>query len=279
LYTRNGVTTVTHIDPRRIRLDSVARTDIYDAVIITPSTWALQMSINFENFDAGLIPFNVRDSVAMSHWITSCKVFFPLTRRYWEPPPGGTDPVIPQTLVSDTFIQGVYGYGVTTRAFSDPGVLLASYTWEDDANKLLASTSDEALARRCLKKLDDILVESRNRPISPYVNRDHPSVIFWAKQPTYRGCAKLTRSRSWEYDYALLRYNQDHGAKSGLYCCGEAYSVEGGWTEPALRMALDAVIHLSHNTGAQFVSGFKYSDFPRYANWNPMETTHVRPRF
>ena len=269
LYTRNGVGTITRLSDGKVRLDSIARSQDYDAVIITPSTWALQMSINFEGFDASVMPFNVQAAVAMSHWITSCKVFFPLTRRYWEERKPNGDPFIPQTLVTDTFIQGVYGYGVTTKAFSDPGVLLASYTWEDDANKLLASTDDEALAHRCLAKLDDILTQSRNRPISPYVNRDQPSVISWAKMPTYRGCAKLTRSRSWEHDYSLLRYNQDHSAKSHLYCAGEAYSVEGGWTEPALRMAIDAVVHIAKNTKAKFVSGFKLSDYPRYSSWNP----------
>lgn len=270
LYTRNGVRTITCLADRKLRIDSAAKPpDDYDAVIITAPTWALQMSINFEGFDAHLMPFSVRDSVAVSHWITSCKVFFPLTRRYWEERKVNGDPVIPQVMVTDTFLQGVYGYGVTTKAFADPGVLLASYTWEDDANKLLASDSDEMLARRCLRKLDDTLARSRNRPISPYVRRDQPTVIFWAKQPTYRGCAKLTRSRSWEHDYALLRYNQDHSRGSGLYCCGEAYSVEGGWVEPALRMALDAVIHLAHNNGAKFVGGFNYSDYPRYSSWNP----------
>jgi tryptophan 2-monooxygenase len=269
LYTRTGVEKITYLDGGKVCVESKARSNKYDAVVITPSTWALQMSINFENFDAHIMPFNLQAAVAMSHWITSCKVFFPLTRRFWEERNSEGDPFIPQTLVTDTFVQGVYGYGVTTKAFSDPGVLLASYTWEDDANKLLASTSDEALARRCLTKLDDILMQSRNRPISPYVNRDQPSVIHWAKMPTYRGCAKLTRSRSWEHDYTLLRYNQHHSAKSHVYCAGEAYSVEGGWTEPAMRMAIDAVIHIAKNTGAKFVSGFHYDKYPRYSSWNP----------
>jgi tryptophan 2-monooxygenase len=269
LYTRTGVEKIIHLDGGRVRVESKARRNDYDAVVITPSTWALQMSINFEGFDADIMPFNMQAAVAMSHWITSCKVFFPLTRRFWEELNPAGDPFIPQTLVTDTFVQGVYGYGVTTKAFSDPGVLLASYTWEDDANKLLASTSDEALARRCLTKLDDILMQSRNRPISPYVNRDQPSVIHWAKMPTYRGCAKLTRSRSWQHDYTLLRYNQDHSAKSHVYCAGEAYSVEGGWTEPAMRMAIDAVIHIAKNTGAKFVSGFEYDKYPRYSSWDP----------
>jgi tryptophan 2-monooxygenase len=270
LYTRNEVKAIIRRHDGQICLESKAREETYDAVVITAPTWALQMSIDFEGFDADEMPFKLQAAVAMSHWITSCKVFFPLTRRFWEEKTPAGDPFIPQTLVTDTFLQGVYGYGVTTPAISDPGVLLASYTWEDDANKLLASIDEEALAQRCLDKLDDILRESKNRLISPYVSRDQPKVIFWAKMPTYRGCAKLTRSRSWDYDYSLLRYNQEHSAKSRIYLAGEAYSVEGGWTEPALRMALDAVIHIGMNTGAKFVTGFNPNStkvYPKYSDW------------
>ena len=109
LYKRNGVRTVSRAADGKVRLDSLERTAIYDAVILTPPTWALEMSINFEGFKPDAVPFSVRDSVAMSHWITSCKVFFPLTRRYWEERRGDGEPIIPQLLVTDTFIQGVYG--------------------------------------------------------------------------------------------------------------------------------------------------------------------------
>jgi tryptophan 2-monooxygenase len=269
LYTRTAVEKIIYLGGGKVCVESGIRSNDYDAVVITPSTWALQMSIDFEGFPADTMPLDVQAAVAMSHWITSCKVFFPLTRRFWEEHTSSGEPFIPQTLVTDTFVQGVYGYGVTTKAFADPGVLLASYTWEDDANKLLASESNEALAERCLSKLDDILMPTRNRAISPYVSRDQPSVIHWAKMPTYRGCSKLTRSRSWEHDYTLLRYNQEHSADSHVYYAGEAYSVEGGWTEPAMRMAIDAVIHIAKNTGAIFLNGFKYGSYPRYSKWCP----------
>ncbi|HXH38869.1 MAG TPA: hypothetical protein VNN08_09600, partial [Thermoanaerobaculia bacterium] len=49
----------------------------------------------------------------------------------------------------------------------------------------------------------------------------------------------------------------------------QAVSVEGGWTEPALRGGLDAAIHLIQNTGGQFVPGFNFGDYPRYSAWSP----------
>jgi tryptophan 2-monooxygenase len=61
-----------------------------------------------------------------------------------------------------------------------------------------------------------------------------------------------------------LTYNQKYSAKSQLYFAGEGFSVEGGWTEPALRGALDAVVHLLQNKGGQFCGNFKFSDYPQY---------------
>jgi tryptophan 2-monooxygenase len=90
-------------------------------------------------------------------------------------------------------------------------------------------------------------------------------VVFqWTLQPTYHGCAKLYRQRAWEQCYDLLAYNQVYSSASNLYFAGESYGVEGGWTEPALRTALDAVIHLIQNSGGVFNNGFQFGNYPAY---------------
>jgi tryptophan 2-monooxygenase len=227
------------------------------------------MSIDFEGFDYQTqLPFDVTYSIKVSHWITSCKVFYPLKERYWE-----NNSNIPPVISTDSYLQGVYGYAVETNSQKDdPGVLLVSYTWEDDANKLIAElNNDEAFAKKCLDELDKILCQCENikTPISPYVDTSKPAVIQWAKMPSYRGCAKLYREMTWNENYTLLKYNQKFSATSNLYFAGEAFSVEGGWTEPAFRGALDAVIHVIKNTGGTFLNNFQYSDYPQYDDWNP----------
>lgn len=69
------------------------------------------------------------------------------------------DKPIPQIIVTDTLIQGVYGMAVKVRGEdrNHPGVVLISYTWEDDAAKLIAD-EDSILAQRCLEHLDSILM-------------------------------------------------------------------------------------------------------------------------
>jgi tryptophan 2-monooxygenase len=98
-------------------------------------------------------------------------------------------------------------------------------------------------------------------------------VFQWTVQPTYHGCAKLYRQRGWEQCYDLLTYNQTYSAASNLYFAGESYSVEGGWTEPALRSAIDAVIHLINNSGGTFNNGFTFANYPAYnTSFTPKET-------
>ena len=87
----------------------------------------------------------------------------------------------------------------------------------------------------------------------------------WARQADSRGCAKLYRHRNWTLNYSLLTYNQTQSETSGLYLAGKNYGVEGGWTEPALQTAIDAVIHMIENSGSSFNNGFgPKTTYPRY---------------
>ena len=182
---------------------------------------------------------------------------------YWE-----SGSKIPQILVSDDFTQNAYGVSWAPGT----GVLLVSYTWEDDAVKVLAEDGQE-LAHLMLEKLDEITKSTVGEKISDYLNlsNDSATVIHWARQPTYRGCAKLYRPRNWDLNYALLSYNQRISNNSRVYFAGENYGAEGGWTEPALRLAIDAVIHIVQNSGGTFNNGFNPdSDYPKYdVNFGP----------
>jgi tryptophan 2-monooxygenase len=211
-----------------------------------------------------------------SHFITSCKVFYPLKERYWEV--RDTPQVTPQVIVTDTVIQGVYGMAVETDCCRGlPGVALISYTWEDDAAKLVAD-DDRMLAQRCLEHLDQLLERCNEKPISPCINTGAPTVHHWARSRSYRGCARLYRQLSKTHDKALLTYNETYSKHSGLYLAGEAYSVEGGWIEPALRSALHAVLYLIRNSEGEFINNFDLKYYPKYsvtANPSPSTTSPI----
>lgn len=170
---------------------------------------------------------------------------------------------IPQAIVTDSFIHDVYTYRYNDNYSYD--CILLSYTWEDDATKLGLFT-DKELVTRCAKELDRILMKSANiqERISPYIGLDKAVVHRWITDKNALGCAKLYRPGGYYDAVSLMKYNRDFAHASGLYLCGESFSVDAGWTEPCFRGAIDAVIHICDKTAATFNGGFSMSDYPHY---------------
>ena len=244
-----------------------------DYVIATPTLWASQVAIELVGFDSKTeIPTEVISARNSQHNITSCKVFYPLKTNYWE----SEKTKIPQILVTDDFVQDAYAVKWGTGT----GVLLVSYTWEDDAVKVLPE-EDIDLAKLMIDRLEKITQDTVNESIRQYVDESmKPFTIHWSRQPAYRGCAKLYRQRNWALNYSLLSYNQEYSSQSRLYFAGENYGVEGGWSEPALRMAIDSVIHLLKNSGGSFNNDFDVeSDYPKYDTSFTPDNTYPSPQF
>ncbi|MDE0005670.1 MAG: FAD-dependent oxidoreductase [Rhodospirillaceae bacterium] len=226
----------------------------YDIVVMTPTTWASQTSIDMGKLSADRLPFRTRTAMNTAHWIKSCKICAPLTKNYWS----GDDPVMPQVMITDSFLQDVYAYA---SVGDDLGVVVLSYTWEDDASKFLAGPSSDIIIK-CLEEANRITMQTLGVKISDYIDANQSRIIRWALEPTYHGCAKLYREGSWIENYDLLAFNQKQGKNTGLYVAGEAFSVEGGWTEPAMRLALDAVVNIINDTeNAEFNADFDYSNY------------------
>ncbi|HXH92232.1 MAG TPA: FAD-dependent oxidoreductase [Thermoanaerobaculia bacterium] len=260
LFINRAVQSITWNDSNLIVHDQSGSDTAFDYVVVTPEIWASQLGVIFKGFSPNDMPSTTLAARDQQHIIASCKVFFPLTEPYWEDP----NCAIPQDIVTDTFVQDAYGIKWQPN---DTGVLLASYTWEDDALKLLPY-NDAQVAQMVLAELDRITTTTlgNDQTVSQYVTDLNDAVVFqWSQQVGYNGCAKLYRQRDWTQSYSLLAYNQQLSHSSRLYLAGETFGVEGGWTEPALRMALDAVIRIIQNSGGSFVPGFDVAnDYPRF---------------
>jgi len=233
----------------------------FDFVILTSTQWSVQTSIQFEGFSLDELPQNKLTTQNTQHNISSCKVFFPLKEKYWTLKGN----LIPQVIITDTFIQDIYGLNWTSKA-ADKGVVLASYTWEDDSLKLLPFSDDNTLAEKVLTELSRITMSTVGQDIRNHIDSSKPVTIQWIQKPDYVGCAKLYRSENESGNMLDLSYNQNYAAKSKLYFAGENYGVEGGWTEPALRSAMDCVLQMLNNIGATFLApGFNFkTDYPKW---------------
>ncbi|HLP56073.1 MAG TPA: FAD-dependent oxidoreductase [Fluviicola sp.] len=232
----------------------------FDEVVITTTQWAAEMSMEFIGFQQDQLPQAKITTQNTQHNISSCKLFFPLKEKYWEK----ADNRIPQIIVTDTIVQDLYGLTWGTKE-ADNGVVLASYTWEDDSLKLLPFDEKE-LSRIVMSKLRQITMETVGQDITEHFDHSKPVTIQWIEQPTYVGCAKLYRTRNQDSNMLDLSYNQNYSAESKLYFAGENYSVEGGWTEPALRSGLDCVMQYLHHNKAIFkTKDFNFGlDYPKW---------------
>ncbi|WP_263262921.1 NAD(P)/FAD-dependent oxidoreductase [Pseudomonas sp. RIT-PI-S] len=241
-----------------VKNDEGVKRLLFDELIVTIPSWILETCVELIGFDKKTLPFEIIDAWKHAHWESSCKVYAPLDKAFFE-----KEIAIPQILVTDSFVHDVYAYRYSERYKAD--CILLSYTWEDDANKLCAFTDSE-LAQRCLAELDRILLRCTNvgLAISPYVDISKARVQRWLNDPNAHGCARLYRPGTYQDVVRLMAFNRDHSGKSRLYLAGEGYSADAGWTEPALRGALDAVINLCNNTGARFHGGFSMGDYPEY---------------
>ena len=225
----------------------------YDAVLLTAPMAGNRCAIRMEGFPEAELPFDVVGGDRMSTWFACSKVYVGLKTRYWE------KSAIPQLMASDNYLETTYGYALQTPRISDPGVLLLSYTWDGQSINLLSEAQDTELVSRCIATLDQMLKQSGvGGKISDYVDERQSAVIHWYREPTIRGAGRVYRAGILQPNHALVAYNETHSAKSKLYLAGEAYAIDGGWVEAAIRMALDAVLHLLYNHGAEFTGDFVF---------------------
>ncbi|WAH60049.1 NAD(P)/FAD-dependent oxidoreductase [Pseudomonas silvicola] len=254
----NGQTRVDYTWQASRSESSQGRTGDFDSVIVTLPSWIIETRVQLNGFTAQMLPHSVITAYKTAHWETSCKVYVPLKKSFLS-----RNTTIPQILVTDSFVHDVYAYRYNDTYAYD--CILLSYTWEDDATKL-ASFSDAQLIRKCAAELDRILMRCSNiqMAISPYLDLDHGKVQRWVTDSNALGCAKLYRAGTYHEAVSLMAYNRLHGAASGVYFSGESFSVDAGWTEPALRGAIDAVIHICDKTGATFNGGFTLANYPHY---------------
>lgn len=230
----------------------------FDSVVITLPSWLIETQILLENFNQEMLPFDIVTAYKTAHWETSCKVYAPLKKSFLS-----HNNNIPQTIVTDSFIHEIYTYRYNDNHAYD--CILLSYTWEDDATKL-SCFSDDELVDKCIEELDRILLKSTNikQKISPYIGHEGAVVQRWMNDKNALGCAKLYRAGTYHDAVSLMKYNRDFSHTSGLYLCGESFSVDAGWTEPCFRGAIDTVINICNKTNADFNGGFTMQDYPEY---------------
>lgn len=246
----------------RVRYDntqaSTTAEEDFDAVLVTVPSWIMELTMPLTGFTKEMMPTEVVRAYKRAHWGPSVKVFAPLKPEFFD------QKKIPQILVTDTFLHDVYAYKYGVGDYKFPCICM-SYTWEDDSEKFASMRDDAAVVDKIVDELDRLLMRSTNvqERISPYILKEHSVVQRWSEDGYAKGCAHFYRSGGYADAVRLTSYTSRYSEKSGLYLAGEAYSPDGGWTEPCFRGAADTVIHLLKNTGSTYNGGFTLADYPK----------------
>ena len=241
----------------------------FNSVIISTSTRAMEMGTNAADFgqanaspNAYVVDDKVAEAIVRTHEISSTKLFL-RTKKFWRQKDAQDNYIYPRNILSDTKLPQVYTLEYDPS--KDPessGVVLLTYTWEDDAIKTQALTPEERLTllKTEINKLtvgtDYADYSSHLVPFTGNINADLQS-IDWQSTKNYYGAFTLARPGQDHYVNTMFRdfRTKITGARKGVYfIAGDCLSWTGGWAEGALHTGLNAAAAIVEAHGKHSVA-------------------------
>lgn len=208
----------------------------FDRVIVTVSTRAMQIALKLSQRPQWLSP-EVSRAINETHLIGSSKLFLLTREKFW------LKETLPHTILTDTLAKGVYCLDYQPEDPEGHGVVLISYTWEDDSHKLVTLKDKQARLSRLVEELSQTAPEFA-RHLVPMDN--DPKFILeydWLTHPLAMGAFKLNYPGDDRYSEALFfQFLSAASADTdkGIYLAGCSCSFTGGWAEGAVQTGINA---------------------------------------
>lgn len=222
----------------------------YDAVVLATSTCAMQMiGLTLpERPESGVVGEEERVAVRNLHMTSSSKLFICTEKKFWL----GRKEFFPYNIQTDELPRGVYTLNYPQ---TDHGVVLLSYTWEDDSTRLLSLPVEQRFEK--LKEIITAIHPAFGRELVPMPGTDIYEVD-WQCEPYYYSAFKLNQPGQEPYNQVANYQFQtvlDPRRDRGVYLAGDGVSWSGGWTEGALQTGLNAACAVAKRLGAEVVPG------------------------
>lgn len=208
----------------------------FDRVIVTVSTRAMQIALKLSQRPQWLSP-EVSRAINETHLIGSSKLFLLTREKFW------LKETLPHTILTDTLAKGVYCLDYQPDDPEGHGVVLISYTWEDDSHKLVTLKDKQARLARLVEELSQTAPEFA-RHLVPMDN--DPKFILeydWLTHPLAMGAFKLNYPGDDRYSEALFFQFQSAASADTdkrIYLAGCSCSFTGGWAEGAVQTGINA---------------------------------------
>ena len=241
------------VDDSEVSITTSSGTRSYVGGIIAMNTRSMEMLGISRPSNGVIVPADVAQAIDTTHVISSSKLFL-RTKRFWQ------DSKYPRVLLTDTKLRQLYtlDYGET----SDSGVVLVTYTWEDDSIKtqyfnaearlkLLQEDIKEITAGTSFSDYADQLV-----PYGGMENLDNDlKMIDWQSEQDFFGAFTLARPGQDQYVETMFRDFIRTQGTGPLWIAGDCLSWAGGWVEGALHTGLNAAAAIAGNVfNGTFVS-------------------------
>ncbi|KHN93272.1 tryptophan 2-monooxygenase [Pectobacterium actinidiae] len=224
----------------------------FDRVIVTSSPRTMQIVHNLTRSNM-FFNHDVLRALKETHLTGSSKLFILTRNKFW------LQHALPVTIQSDGLVRGVYCLDYEPDNPEGHGVVLLSYTWEDDSHKLLSLTNK---TERCHYLTNDLMAAFPEfaRHLIP-LNNDYDRYVLhhdWLTDPHALGAFKLNYPGEDSYSQRLFFQFQDANSPHtdpGIYLAGCGCSFTGGWGEGAVQTALNSACAVIRSTGGQLVEG------------------------
>lgn len=210
----------------------------HDFCILTASPVVLSNNIEFSPPD--LLPN--RYLINNLHTMGASKVFILTKTPFWmtnKVPEGKTR--LSSTLTDDSLIHQIY---LQTFHNSNKGLILLSYTWEDDSNKQLAY-DDKTLTKMCVKHINDIYGYNA----IPFDQILESKVVHWNLMPSYHGGWVLPTGSTRIFDNDL--FSDSCSTQKRVFLASDVYSYLGGWIEGSLQTSMNTVNSITKITNIE----------------------------
>ncbi|EGK83616.1 hypothetical protein D0A34_16065 [Microcoleus vaginatus PCC 9802] len=255
---QNGKPVVYYTNP-----DKSEQSKSFEAVIVTTTTRSMELmglTLDFPtSSDAVIAKQSVQVALRNLHLTTSSKLFIRTKTKFWLDDNGQPKPNIPQNIQTDELPRGIYALDYPKEYNPDNnGVVVVSYTWEDDSTKLMGLSPQERL--KLFKKAIANVSPEFAKNLVPLKFKDKEGkdkddilCIDWQAEDYYYGAFKLqypgqepnTQAAYYQFLSAL-----DSQSDRGVYLAGDSISWAGGWTEGAMHTAINAACAAAKRLGA-----------------------------
>lgn len=235
-----------------------------DRVTTTTTTRALQVNMKLTQNQA-FVNRDVARAINETHMVGSSKLFILTKDKFW------LKHGLPQNIQTDTLVKGVYCLDYAPQDPDSWGVVLISYTWEDDSHKMVSMTDK---VQRCLRLVDELAMSAPEFAghLIP-LNGNYQRYVLeydWLTDKHSLGAFKLNFPGDDIYSERLFyqfKTALDPQQDTGLYLAGCGCSFTGGWAEGAIQTALNGACAVISSLGGDLIAD------------NPLDGLHAQYRY